>query len=157
MRSTPWTAYTPPMTLRFIAFVLCLLIVLFAITLVAVGGFYLVRVRREYFRFKPFVAFDKKAKDALQAADLGWLAIICGPTLGLLMSLLMFTLWLLFGPSLAQSPERPMVLIVTPILGAIAGAITAGAFWTSSSLLGNVRKAAKRIQGIRDPEFDGPV
>jgi hypothetical protein len=41
-------------------------------------------------------------------------------------------------------------------VGAVAGAITAGAFWASSALLGNVRKAAKRLRDVRDPEFDGP-
>ena len=42
-------------------------------------------------------------------------------------------------------------------LGGVAGVIAAGAFWVLSAFLGNVRKAAKRPRGVRDPEFDGPV
>jgi hypothetical protein len=42
------------------------------------------------------------------------------------------------------------------VAGAVVGAITARVFWASSALLGNVRKAAKRLRGVRDPKFDGP-
>jgi hypothetical protein len=49
------------------------------------------------------------------------------------------------------------MLVLMATLGTVAGAITASAFWISSDLLGNVRKAAKRLRGVRDPEFDGPL
>jgi hypothetical protein len=52
---------------------------LFGLTLICVGGFYFTRVIREYFRSKPFVAFEKKAASAIQAADMGWVALVCGP------------------------------------------------------------------------------
>ncbi len=79
MRSTPWAAYTPGMVLDLLGFVVVLFLVLFGLTLFCVGGFFCFRIVREYFRGKPFAAFEKKAAAAIQAADMGWLAIVCGP------------------------------------------------------------------------------
>jgi hypothetical protein len=60
------------------------------------------------------------------------------------------------GPPSESPFEFPKMLALMAGVGAVAGVIAAGAFWATSSLLGNVRKAAKRLSGVRDPEFDGP-
>ena len=60
-------------------FAVFLLLVLFGLTLFCVGGFFCFRIVREYFYGKPFAARETKAAAAIQTADLGWLAIICGP------------------------------------------------------------------------------
>jgi len=132
-------------------------LVLFGITLVGVGGFFLVRVFREYFRAKPFSAFEKKAAAAIQAADLGWLAIACGPLLGFFISLMGLPVGLLLRKPDDDPYEFPKMMILMIGVGAVAGVFAGGAFWVSSGLLGNVRKATKRLRGVRDPEFDGPV
>ena len=156
MRSTPWTAYTAGMVLDLLGFVVVLLLVLFGLTLLCVGGFFGLRIVREYFGGKPFAAFEKKAAAAIQAADLGWLAIVCGPLVPALIFLPMLPLSLFFGPPDGSLLEMSKTLPIVVGVGAVAGVITAGAFWVSSALLGNVRKAAKRLRGVRDPEFDGP-
>jgi hypothetical protein len=156
MRSTPWDAYTPRMVLELIGFAAFLLLILFGLTLVCVGGFFCLRIVREYFGAKPFAAIEKKAGAAIQAANLGWLAIVCGPMFGLFLFLLVLPITLLVGLAPVHFYEIPLFLLMSIGLGAVAGAIAAGAFWVSSALLGNVRKAAKRLRGVRDPVFDGP-
>lgn len=156
MRTTPWAAYTPGMVLDFLAFIVYLLLVLFGLTLVCVGGFFCLRIIREYFCGKPFAAFEKKATAAIQAADMGWIAIVCGPIFGLVIFLAVLPITLLMGPAPAHFYDIPVALILMIALGAIAGAIAAAAFWVCSAFLGNIRKAAKRLRGVRDPEFDGP-
>jgi hypothetical protein len=156
MRTTPWAAYTPRMMLDLIGFAVFLLLILFVLTLVCVGGFYVLRIIREYFCARPFAAFEKKAAAAIQATDLGWLAIVCGPLLGLFIFLPVLPISLFVGPAPDHFYEIPLFLLLLIGLGALAGAITAGAFWVSSALLGNVRKATKRLRGVRDPEFDEP-
>jgi hypothetical protein len=156
MQSTPWTAYTARMMIKDVAVVATILLILFSITLISVGGFYFLRMIREYFRSKPFVAFEKKAAAAIQAADMGRVAIVCGPILGFAIAVPGLLLFLFVGPD-RDFHSPPLFLLFVVGVGAVAGAITAGAFWISSALLGNVRKAAKRLRGVRDPEFDGPV
>ncbi len=156
MRTTPWDAYTPRMVLELLGFAAVLLLVLFGLTLVCVGGFFCLRIIRDYFRSKPFATFEKKAAAAIQAADLGWLAIVCGPLLGLFLFSATLPITLFAGPAPDHFYEIPLSLLLLIGLGAVAGAIVAGAFWVSSALLGNVRKATKRLRGVRDPEFDGP-
>jgi uncharacterized membrane protein YciS (DUF1049 family) len=156
MRTTPWAAYTPTMVLHLIGFVVVLLLVLFGLTLICVGGYFCARIAREYFRSKPFAVFEKKATAAIQAADLGWLAIVCGPLVPVLIVLPMLSISLFVRPADGSPLEVFQMLPIVFGVGAVAGVIAAGAFWISSALLGNVRKAAKRLRGVRDPEFDGP-
>jgi hypothetical protein len=156
MRTTPWSAYTPGMVLELLGFAVFLLLVLFGLTLLCVGGYFCVRIVREYFRSKPFATFEKKAASAIQAADMGWLALVCGPLVPALIFLLLLPLSLFVGPPDMSLLEMSKMLPIVVGVGAVAGVITAGAFWVSSAFLGNVRKAAKRLRGVRDPEFDGP-
>jgi hypothetical protein len=156
VKTTPSAAYTPGMMLDLLGFATALLLILFGITLIGVGGFYFFQIIRECFRAKPVVALEKKAAVAMQAADLGWLAIVCGPVFGVAIFSLVLLGTLFLGPPPEGRFEIPKLLVIMVGVGAVAGAITAGAFWASSALLGNVRKAAKRLRGVRDPEFDGP-
>jgi hypothetical protein len=156
MSAFPWAMYTPRIILDSLGFAVSLFLVLFGLTLACVGGSFCLRILREYFRAEPFAAFEKKATAAIQAADLGWLAIICGPLLGVFCYLPAIPISLLVGPPSESPFEFPKMLALMAGVGAVAGVIAAGAFWATSSLLGNVRKAAKRLSGVRDPEFDGP-
>jgi hypothetical protein len=156
VRAALLAVYTPRVMLNLFGFGVFLLLILFGITLIGVGGFYFLRIVREYFRAKPFAAIEKKAAAAMQAADLGWLAIVCGPVFGVAVFLCVLLGTLFLGPPPEGLFEIPKLLVIMVGVGAVAGAITAGAFWSSSALLGNVRKAAKRLRGVRDPEFDGP-
>jgi len=152
--------YTPRVILDLLGFAAVFILILFGITVVGVGGFFFVRMIGENLRAKPFRAFEGKARAAIQAADLGWVAIACGPLLGLFLSfaiILPVTLALsLTGANRDPDGAMSISLILTG-LGLVAGVILASAFWVSSALLGKVRKAAKRRGGVRDPDFDGPV
>jgi hypothetical protein len=155
MSATPWAVYTPRMILDSLGFAVFLFLVLFGLTLICVGGFFCSRILREYFRAKPLAAFEKRAAAAIQSADLGWLAIVCGPLLGVFIFLPAVPISLLLEPLPESLFEIPKMLVLMAGVGAVAGVIAAGAFWVTSSLLGNVRKARKRLSGVRDPEFDG--
>src|SRR5260370_13459271 len=89
-------SYTPHAILDILVGPVMTLLMLFGITLVGVGGFFFLRVFREYFRAKPFSKFEKKAAAAIQAVEMGWVAIACGPLLGFFVCLieLPFTLYL---------------------------------------------------------------
>jgi hypothetical protein len=63
---------------------------------------------------------------------------------------------LLLGAQDGSPLEILKMLALMVGVGTVAGVIATGAFWVSSACLGNVRKAAKRLRGVRDPEFDGP-
>ena len=125
-----------------------------ALKLIGVSGFYYLPIIREYLRAKPFAAFEKKAAAAMQAADLGWLAMVCGPLFKVFIFLPVLPISLFLGPPPEGPLEIPKLLFLMVVAGAVAGATTACAFWASSALLGNVRKAAKLLRSVRDPEFD---
>jgi hypothetical protein len=128
--------------------------ILFVVTLVIVSGYFILRVLGARFRGKPGATFQEKARAAFQAADLGWLALFCGPCLGLCITLLILLKSLTDGDFKPSSVARMIFMITT--VGAIAGGILAAAFWVSSLLLGKVRKATKRLRLMYDPAFDGP-
>jgi hypothetical protein len=83
MQSTSWAAYTARMMIEGVAVVATILLILFSITLISVGGFYFVRLIRVCFRSKPLAAFEHEAAAAIDAANLGMVAIICGPLYGI--------------------------------------------------------------------------
>ena len=49
------------------------------------------------------------------------------------------------------------MVLLTIGIGSVAGVIVAGAFWTTSAILGKARDWGKKSESIRDPDFDGPV
>src|SRR5262245_22727680 len=63
---------------------------LFGITSIAVGGFYFLRFVRTYFRGGRFFAAQKKAVAAVEATNLGWLAVACGPLVAISVALISF-------------------------------------------------------------------
>jgi hypothetical protein len=141
-----------------------ILAILFGITLVGVTGFFFLRLIANRPGSKPSTTFQQKARAAFQAADLGWLALVCGPLCGVLVLLIELTHWIFqsAGPRTPAQYEityfgvaRACMLMMAA--GIVAGVMLASAFWVSSSLLGKVRKATKRCRGMYDPEFDGPV
>ncbi len=138
--------------------------IIFGITFVGVASFFFVRLIGKQLGSKPSTTFQEKARAAFQAADLGWLALACGPLCGVLISLIELTRWIFRsgGPQTLVEREislfgvaRTVVLMMA--VGVVAGVVLAGAFWISASLLGKVRKTAKRLRGVYDPDFDGPV
>jgi hypothetical protein len=140
-----------------LVFVVLLLSILFGITSMAVGGFFFVRFVGSYLQGGPFLAAQKRVLAAIQATNLGWLALACGPLLGLFIALISLPITLplsLRGSDHDRSLFVEM-LRVMPGVGVVAGVIAGGAFWVSSALLGRVRKAAKRRGGAWDPDLDG--
>jgi hypothetical protein len=132
-----------------------ILLVVFGITFVAVASFYLLSVLATRFRGEPGLTIREKARAAFEAADLGWLALFCGPLCGFVITL--FTVpKLLFDHNIKLS-DVPKWLVSVTVVGLVAGVILAGAFWASASLLGKVRKTAKLARGKYDPDFDGPI
>jgi hypothetical protein len=128
-------------------------LILFVITVLAVGGYFLVRVIGSSIRSKRFIVLQTKALAAVQAANLGWLAVVCGPLLGLLITLFAI-------PSLSKDLHYNLLEILQHVLlmiglGAVAGIIGGGAFWVASASLGQIRKSAKRWGGTWDPDIDG--
>ena len=64
-------------------FLVSLLLILFGITLIGICASYFYDLIGEYFRGDPFSVIERKARAAIEAADLGWLAIASGPFVGL--------------------------------------------------------------------------
>ena len=130
---------------------------LFGITSIAVGSFFFLRFVRSYLRGGRFLAGRKKAVAAVQAANLGWLAVACGPSVALVVALISLPI----GAIIEHMTLREIIyetisgLFLMTGLGVVAGIIAGGAFWLSSTLLGRVRKAAKRWGGAWDPDLDG--
>ncbi len=155
MRFAILATYTPRMTTDMLMAVPLILMIMFGITLVGIGGYYLIRVVGASLQGKPYQALQKRAIASIQAGNLGWMAIVCGPLFGLFLYLLtlpvMFTL-----PDFTVIEFGKMILLMIGV-GAVAGVIAGGAFWTCSALMRPVRKAVNRLRGrgVWDPELDG--
>ena len=148
---------TPAVNLSNLVGTVMILLMLFGITLIGVGGYFFLRVFRDYRVAKPAIAYEKKATAAIESATLGQVAVVCGPLLGLVVSFASLPLLLFKEPRYGFYAAVKWVILMTAV-GAVAGVILGGAFWVSSACLGNVRKAAKkRLRGVLDPEFDGPL
>jgi len=108
---------------------------------------------------KLFHVFEKRARAAIPAADPGWVAIACGPLLGLIIFLTALPATLAF--SLGGPHRDPYAAVKILFLltggGFVAGAMLASAFWVSSAHLDKDRKEAQREGGVRDPDLDGPL
>jgi hypothetical protein len=147
--------WTPQLILGGLLFAVEVILILFGITLVFVAAFYFLRVVISSLRGKPFVAIQKRAAAAMQAGNLAWMAVICGPLVALFGA--MATI-----PMLIREPGFGFIAIILDLLlftglGVLAGIIAGGAFWTSSILLGRVRKTVKKWsrRGDWDPDLDG--
>jgi hypothetical protein len=155
MRIAILAAFTPRVLMNLLAIIPVVLLILFGITSVGVGAFFLFRVVVSSLRGKPYLAFQKRTLAAIQAGNLGWLALACGPLVGFFVCLCTFPAMILI-PDFTILKFAGMVLFMTA-LGALAGITAGGAFWACSALLRPVRKAVNRLRGrgVWDPELDG--
>jgi hypothetical protein len=155
MRIAILATYTPRMIMEMLMFAPILLLILFGITSVVIGGFYLLRIVVSSLRGTPYHVFHKRTVAAIQAGNLGWLAIICGPLLGLFVCLCTLPL-VTFAPDITIIEFVKIVLVMIGV-GVVAGIIAGGAFWVCSALLKPVRKAVNRLRGVGvwDPDLDG--
>ena len=155
MRIAILATYTPRVILELLTFVPILLLILFGITTVGIGGFFLARVVVGSLGGKPYQAFQKRTLGAIQAGNLGWMAILCGPFLGLFVCLCTLPP-MLFEPGFTIVKFLQMILLMVG-LGAVAGLIGGGAFWMTSTLLKPVSKVVNRLRGtgVWDAELDG--
>ena len=100
----------------------------------------------------------EKARAAFRAADLGWLALACGPLIGLLIAWVGLSLLPLFSKLEITLSEFVNSLLLGAGAGLVAGLILASACWLYSSLLGKVRQATTGLSGVvYDPDVDGPM
>jgi hypothetical protein len=155
MRIAIPATYTPRVIMELLVFVPMLLLILFGITAVGIGGFYFAQVLVSSLRGKPYQAFQKRTVAAIQAGNLGWMAIACGPILGLFLYLLTLPVMIMLPDFTLLAFAKGLLLITS--IGTVAGIIGGGAFWACSALLRPVRKAVNRLRGrgVWDPELDG--
>jgi hypothetical protein len=155
MRIASPATYTPRVIIELLEFVPVLLLILFGITAVVISGFFLLQVVVTSLRGKPYHVFQKRAIAAIQAGNLGWMAIICGPFLAFFIAL--GTLPLLFREPDFTMRSFAITLLIMIGVGAVAGIIGGGAFWVCSAFLAPVRKAANCLQdkGVWDADLDG--
>ncbi len=128
---------------------------IFSLTMIAIGGYYLLRVAQGAFGGLSGSAARERAEGADQARRLALLSLICGP---------LFTT----GPTLVLLPvvvfndgflKSLLVLLVSLAVGLVAGLISGGAFLVTARLLGPMRKQIRKWRRGKawDPDFDGIV
>jgi hypothetical protein len=148
---TPWS---PGLILEAIVFFVMVSLILFAITLIGVGGFYLLRSLGRVVRGTASSGLRERQAASRESGGLARLALVCGPLLGLFLCLLILPVAVIGRLDLR---EYAKLLPVMAGVGVLAGIIGGGAFWASSSLFGTIRKTVKKWRrgGVWDPEFDG--
>ena len=145
--------YTPRFILEGLFVATLLILILFGITSLAVGAFYVIRIVASYLRGEPFGAARGRAVAAGQASTLAGLAIACGPLVARPIGLLSCGAELIIEGRSGFTMGLGLRLLTTG-LGVVAGLIAGGAFLLSSRLLGRFRKTVKRLRGggVWDPE-----
>jgi hypothetical protein len=152
-------------------FVIIFLLSLFGITLVGFCGYYFGHLLHEYFRGEHFAVIEQKARSAIEAADLGWVAILSAPLLGLFLGSFVIPVELWLKGARAADPVElwfkgvqeaaPLVygrrLLVVIAVSTVAGVIVAASFWTTSAILGKAREWSTKPGCSSDPDFDGPA
>jgi hypothetical protein len=155
MRFANLAMWTPGLLLEALGFFALLSLFLFGIALIFVGGFYLVRVARGYISVKGVGARQERSAGATQARNLALMTLVCGPIVAILLDLvtLPMVIWL---PGFRFLDFLGSLALMIG-MGTLAGLIGGGAFLTSSSVLGRIRKAVKpwKRGGIWDPDLDG--
>ncbi len=148
---SPWS---PGLILEGVVFFVMVSLILFGITLIGVGGFYLVRSFGRVALGKASSGLRERLAESRESGSLAWLALLCGPMLGFPLCLPTLPVVAITGLNLGGCL---WALLLMTGLGILAGIIGGVAFWASSSLLGTVRKSVKKWRrgGVWDPEFDG--
>lgn len=129
----------------------------FSLTMIAIGGYYLLRVAQGAFGGLSGSAVRERAKGADQARRLALMTLICGPlftTIPLLIVLPMLMIERGFRFGLLNYLG---VILVVMALGLVTGLIGGGAFYVTARLLGPVRKQIRKWRRGKawDPDFDG--
>jgi hypothetical protein len=147
--------WTPQLILGGLLFAVEVVLILFGITLVFVAGYYFLRVASSALKGHSIGALQTRVAAAMQAGNLGLMAVVCGPLVGCFIGLMTL-------PAVMAEPgfgffQLVLLLLLSMGLGALAGIIAGGAFWASSTLLGRVRKTVKKWtrRGVWDPDLDG--
>lgn len=151
-------------------------LILLGLTLIFVGGYYVVRLAAAYCRGRSYEAARTKDESRSQASELAWLALKVGPAIGLGVSLF-FIVVMTFAALIAkllsilfdvQPPgdvprdlrdflHFALAAILVTGISTLCGAIAAVAFWTSSAFMRQARKKLKRSRGagVWDLDLDG--
>jgi hypothetical protein len=128
---------------------------LFSLTMIAIGGYYLLRVAQGAFGGLSGSAARERADGADQARRLALLSLICGPLLTMGLTLIFLPLLVITGGFL----KSLLALLISLAVGLGAGLISGGAFLVTARLLGPVRKQIRKWRRGKawDPDFDGIV
>jgi hypothetical protein len=154
MRIAEVSMWTPRLIVEVLSCAAVVLLILFGITLIIVGGYYFVRFAIPSLFGKSFTALQKRSAAAMQSGHLALLALVCGPLVSTFVGLVTL-LALLREPGFEFLAATKLFLLMTG-LGTLAGIIAGGAFWASSKLLGRARKTVKKWTrgGVWDADFD---
>ncbi len=151
--------WTSRFILDLLTFVGWIVAVLFSLTMIAIGGYYLLRVAQGAFGGLSGSAARERAEGADQARRLARLSLICGPCFTTIPALFMLPVLMIEqGFRFGLLIYLFMVLVVMAI-GLVAGLISGGAFIVTARLLGPVRKQIRKWRRGKawDPDFDGIV
>jgi hypothetical protein len=138
--------------------IIILLVGLFGITLVFVCGSAFGDLLTEYFRGGPIAVIERKARSSVKAADMGWAAIVSAPLVGILLGSIVIPVELWWkGVRDADPLGYGQKVLLVILVSSIAGVIVAGAYWTSSAILGKARDWDKKTLRSGDPDLDAPM
>jgi hypothetical protein len=144
-RSADMAVYSDRLIMEILLGFSVILLILFGLTVVVLGGLFLARAVVSHGAGKSAHSAQKRAMAAKQARDLGWLAMVSGPLAGFLIALIT---WPAMGrKSPLDSRALATMLFLMAGLGTIAGLIAGAAFRMSSVFLGRIRKTVKRLRG----------
>jgi hypothetical protein len=154
MRIAVMGMWTPGLIVEVLFSTAVVLLILFGITLIVVGGYYSIPVAVSSLFGKPFTALQKRSAAAMQSGHLAWMAVVCGPLVSSFVGLM--TLPAMLGEPGFGFLAAMKALLLLAGLGTLAGIIAGGAFWASSVLLGRARKTVKKWArgGVWDGDFD---
>ncbi len=138
--------------------IILLLSIVFGITLLCVCASYFLPLIKDCFTSETCSVIERKARSAIEAADLGWVALVSGPLLGLFFGAVMWPVELALKPGHWAAPlPYGTRLLLAIALSSIAGLILAGAFWITSAILGKAREWGKKLGSSGDPDLDAPL
>ena len=134
--------WTPSLVLGLLAAFGIISLILFGITLTFVAGFYVARVARGYLSGERTAALQERVAGARQAGNLALVALACGPILSGCICLVLLPI-LIWFPDFRLLHYIGMSTLMIGV-GTLAGIIGGGAFWASSTLMGQVRKTLNK-------------
>jgi hypothetical protein len=147
---------SPRLILDGLLFAAVLIFLLFAITSLAVGVFYVIRIAASYLRGGSLAVPRERESVAREASNLAIFAIASGPLVALLIGLISCGAGVILEGRNGLLTGLGLLLLMMG-LGAVAGLIAGGAFLLSSRIFGRFRKVVMKLRsgGVWDPELDG--